>query len=92
MTTPPDPVEFTGPISSVTVSGNSASIQLLDSAGRPSAKLQLWNAEVPGVQDRVTQSMWLSLCRDALANGWTVVASVTDLNSSQVISIKVSGK
>ena len=44
------------------------------------------------MQDRVTQSMWLSLCRDALANGWTVVASVTDLNSSQVISIKVSGK
>jgi hypothetical protein len=92
MTTPPIPVDISGQISSVSVSGNSAAIQFLDSAGLPARKLQLWNAEVPGVQDRVLQSMWLSLCRDALANGWTVVASVADLNSSQVISIKVSGK
>ena len=90
MTTPPIPVQHSGQIFSVGVSGTSASVQLLNSAGLPGVKLQLWNAEVPGVQDRVTQSMWLSLCRDALANGWTVVASVADANSSQVISIKVS--
>jgi hypothetical protein len=90
MTTPPIPVEHTGPVFSVSVTSNSASIQLLNSAGRPGVKLQLWNAEVPGVQDRVTQSMWLSLCRDALANGWTVDALVADANSSQVISVKVS--
>jgi hypothetical protein len=35
--------------------------------------------------------MWLSLCRDALVNGWTVMeALVDDVNSAQVISVKVS--
>jgi hypothetical protein len=51
--------------------------------------LQLWD-DIDGViPDRVTQSMWVAQCRDALVNGKQVLIDTGSGNSAQVISIEL---
>jgi hypothetical protein len=75
-----------GPLLKLTVSNVSGSIEVDDGTTGPE-KFQLWSDEASGAQDRVTQSLWVSLCREAMVQGWPVVVTADNENSAQILSI-----
>jgi hypothetical protein len=75
-----------GPLMKLTVSDTSGSIEVDDGNTGPE-KFQLWSDEASGAQDRITQSLWVSLCREAMVQGWPVVVTADNENSAQVVSI-----
>lgn len=77
-----------GPVATLTVSNVSGSFEV-DDPFQGREKFQLWSDEVSGVQDRVTQSLWVSLCRESMVQGWSVAVSTDDENSAQVVSISL---
>jgi hypothetical protein len=79
-----------GPLLKLAVSDTSGSIEVDDLNTGPE-KFQLWSNEVSGAQDRVTQSLWVSLCREAMVHGWPVVVTADNENSAQVVSIMLQG-
>jgi len=77
-----------GPVATLTVSNVSGSFEV-DDPFQGREKFQLWSDEVSGAQDRITQSLWVSLCREAMVQGWSVAVNVEDENSAQVSAISL---
>ena len=76
-----------GPVSYLYVGTDSATVEVDGMDGRE--KCQLWADSDASVPDRVTQSMWVSMCREALAHGSEVLVSLESVNSAQVVSIRL---
>jgi hypothetical protein len=52
-------------------------------------KLNLWTDEDGLIPDRVTQSMWLSMCRDAVTHGNQVLIVTSTENSARVNEVNL---
>jgi len=76
---------FFGRPNLLAIGGNAATVEMNSADGRE--KLQLWSDVDAAVPDRVTQSMWVSLCREALTHGNDLTVVIEDENSAQVVSI-----
>jgi hypothetical protein len=74
---------FVGPINHLIVSSSSAMIEMDDVNGVRET-LILWNDTDALLPDRVTQSMWISICRDSLAHGNSILALLENQNSAQI--------
>ncbi len=80
-----DGIILFGKLKSLYITQTFAAIEL---EGEPE-KLTLWNDVDTVLPDRVTQSMWVSLCREALIHGNSLDVTLEDLNSSHVYAIKM---
>lgn len=68
---------------------DNAKVFVRDEATELSETFQLWDDSDAEIPDRVTQSMWVSLCRDAVVNGKRVLVVPASSNSAQVVSIEL---
>src|SRR5688572_3892894 len=76
-----------GPVTYLSVGATAATVEVDGIDGRE--KCQLWTDSDWSVPDRVTQSMWVSMCREALAHGSEVLVALESANSAQVVSIRL---
>jgi hypothetical protein len=71
-----------------TIEISGAQITVQPATGRKE-KLNLWTDEDGLIPDRVTQSMWLSMCRDAVTHGNQVLIVTSTENSARVNQVSL---
>ena len=90
MSSPEPPVYF-GTVNALKISQNTAKLFLGEDNGG-SETMQLW-ADADGIiPDRVTQSMWVSMCRDALTTGSHLMVVTDGSDSAQIVTIELRPK
>jgi hypothetical protein len=77
----------TGPITALLVASSVAKVEVNDEGDKVKETFVLFSDADGVVPDRVTQSMWVSLCRAAIVNGKRITVSTVNQNSAQVGSI-----
>jgi hypothetical protein len=78
-----------GTLTYLTIGQTSAVIEISDANG-VREKFQLWADVYAGIPHRVTQRMWVSLCREALTNGTELLIVPESANSAQVATIRMN--
>lgn len=78
--------EYTGTVLGLIVSQTSAKFGLQPKSGGPGIFV-LYNDTDAEIPDRVTQSIWLAILRDAKANGGFVTVYTASNNSAVVTGI-----
>jgi hypothetical protein len=76
-------------VNDVTIEFSGGQVTVQPVTGGDTEKLNLWTDDDALIPDRVTQSMWLSMCRDAVTHGNQVAIVTSTENSAQVNEISL---
>jgi hypothetical protein len=73
-----------GSIKRLIVGSTFAKVTVIDEEDKQDETFILFADADSAIPDRVTQSMWLSLCRDAILNGKRISVGTEGQNSAQI--------
>jgi hypothetical protein len=77
----------TGLVKELIVGSSAAKMIVVDEEDKVDEVFVLFTDPDGVVPDRVTQSMWLSLCRDAILSGKRIRVTTVNQNSAQVSTL-----